>query len=107
LADRAEQVVAGASASTRMFLELMKHTEVVTPATEVLPVAYPWVRYLPKADVQVFVSSWWTPWSGPSHWVTPRRWRIWWRRGDTLPRSMPIPSWLEFWSRTAGTSARS
>lgn len=55
-ADRAAQVIAGASATTKMFIELMKHNgQAVTLATEVLPAAFPWVHYLPKADVQAFV----------------------------------------------------
>jgi hypothetical protein len=55
-AERAEQVIAGASATTKMFIELMKHNnQALTLATEVLPAAFPWVRYLPKADVQAFV----------------------------------------------------
>ncbi|MGW5703823.1 hypothetical protein [Amycolatopsis japonica] len=55
-ADRADQVIAGASATTKMFIELMKHNgQAVMLATEVLPAAFPWVRYLPKVDVQAFV----------------------------------------------------
>jgi hypothetical protein len=55
-ADRADQVVAAASATTKMFVELMKHNDQArTLATDVLPAAFPWVRYLTKSDVQAFV----------------------------------------------------
>ncbi|RJQ88429.1 hypothetical protein [Amycolatopsis panacis] len=55
-AERAEQVVAAASATTKIFVELLRRSDqAVTLATEVLPTAFPWVRYLPKADVQTFV----------------------------------------------------
>jgi hypothetical protein len=55
-ADRAAQVTEAASAATKMFVELMKHSEsAVTLATDVLPAAFPWVRYLSKPDIQAFV----------------------------------------------------
>jgi hypothetical protein len=55
-ADRAAQLTAAASATTKMFVELMKHNnQAVTLATHVLPVAFPWVRYLSKSDVHAFV----------------------------------------------------
>lgn len=55
-ADRVQQTTAAASATTKMFLELMKHDDQArTLATDVLPAAFPWVRYLSKAEIQAFV----------------------------------------------------
>src|SRR2546423_856090 len=55
-ARRAAEVTEVASATTRMFLALMKHDDQArTLATEVLPEAFPWVRFLPAEDVRTFV----------------------------------------------------
>jgi hypothetical protein len=54
-ASRAEQVDEAMSATTKLFVALMEQPQVVTLVTEVLPVAFPWVRFLPKEDVQAFV----------------------------------------------------
>jgi hypothetical protein len=55
-AARAEQADEVASTTTKLFVELMKHSELArTTTTEVLPVAFPWVRFLPKVDRQAFV----------------------------------------------------
>src|SRR6266540_3872220 len=54
-ASRAEQVDEAMTATTRLFVALMEQPQVVTLVTEILPVAFPWVRFLPKEDVQGFV----------------------------------------------------
>jgi hypothetical protein len=55
-ATRAEQAEAVTSVTTKMFLALMQHDDHTrTLVTEVLPVAFPWVKFLPKEDVQAFV----------------------------------------------------
>lgn len=55
-ASRAAEVTEGASAATRLFVTLMRESnQARTLATEVLPVAYPWVKFLPKQDLQAFV----------------------------------------------------
>jgi hypothetical protein len=55
-ASRAAQDDEVMSATTKIFLALMQHDpRVVTLVTEVLPEAFPWVRFLPKEDVQGFV----------------------------------------------------
>ncbi|UJW34823.1 hypothetical protein L3Q67_14240 [Saccharothrix sp. AJ9571] len=54
--ERAAQVTEVVTATTRMFLALMEHDDVARAlATEVVPAAFPWVRFLPKEDVQAFV----------------------------------------------------
>ncbi|MFD4253194.1 hypothetical protein [Amycolatopsis thermoflava] len=53
---RAEQADEAASATTRLFLALMKHDDQIRSlVTEVVPEAFPWVRFLPREDVQAFV----------------------------------------------------
>lgn len=55
-ASRADQVDEVMSATTKIFLALMQHDPtVVTLVIDVLPEAFPWVRFLPKQDVQAFV----------------------------------------------------
>ncbi|MBN6036286.1 hypothetical protein [Amycolatopsis sp. 195334CR] len=54
--ERAAQVTEVVTATTKMFLALMEHDdEARSLATEVVPVAFPWVRFLPKEDVRAFV----------------------------------------------------
>ena len=54
--ERAAQVTEVVTATTRMFLALMEHDdEARSLATEVVPAAFPWVRFLPKEDVRAFV----------------------------------------------------
>jgi len=55
-AGRAAQCTEAASATTKLFLALMQHDDRVRSlVTEVIPTAFPWVRFLPKQDVQAFV----------------------------------------------------
>ncbi|WP_134712673.1 hypothetical protein [Saccharomonospora xinjiangensis] len=55
-AARAEQTVEVASTATKLFLALMAHDDRTrTLVTEVLPHAFPWVRFLPKEAVREFV----------------------------------------------------
>jgi hypothetical protein len=55
-AGRAAQCTEAASATTKLFLALMQHDDQVrTLVTEVIPTAFPWVRFLPKQDVHAFV----------------------------------------------------
>jgi hypothetical protein len=54
-ASRAAQVDEAMSATTKIVLALMEQPQVVTHVTEILPVAFPWVRFLPKEEVQAFV----------------------------------------------------
>jgi hypothetical protein len=55
-ADRVEQANEAASATAKLFIELMKHNDAARAlATEVLPAAFPWVRYLSKDEMQSFV----------------------------------------------------
>ncbi len=51
---RAEQVDEAMSATTKLVVALMEQPQVVTLVTEILPVAFPWVRFLPKEEVQAF-----------------------------------------------------
>src|SRR4051812_27825543 len=54
-ASRAAQESEVASATTKMFLALMRHDDQArTLATEVLPEAFPWVHFLPTEDVRTF-----------------------------------------------------
>lgn len=54
--ERAEQDGEVLSATTRVFAALIaKDAAARTLLTEVIPVAFPWVRFLPKPDVQQFV----------------------------------------------------
>ena len=53
---RVEQDAEVVSAATRMFVALMKNDAGVRAlVTDVLPEAFPWVRYLPAEDVRAFV----------------------------------------------------
>jgi hypothetical protein len=55
-ASRADDVVAVASLTTKILLALMASDDgVVTLVTDVLPAAFPWVRYLQKHEIQAFV----------------------------------------------------
>jgi hypothetical protein len=53
---RAEQVGETISATTKLFVAMMKHDDRARAlATEVVPEAFPWVRFLPADDVRTFV----------------------------------------------------
>lgn len=55
-ASRAAQNSEALSVTTRLFVELMKHDDRArTLVTEVLPEAFPWVRFLPAEGVREFV----------------------------------------------------
>lgn len=55
-AAHAEQESAMVSATTRMFVALMQHDEAARSLViDVVPEAFPWVRFLPAQDVRVFV----------------------------------------------------
>lgn len=55
-ASRAEQEHTVVSATTRMFVALMKHDEAARSLlVDVVPEAFPWVRFLPTQDVRAFV----------------------------------------------------
>lgn len=55
-ASRVAQAAVASSTTTKLFIALMQHdARVRSLVTEVLPTAFPWVRFLPKADVQAFV----------------------------------------------------
>jgi hypothetical protein len=55
-AARAEQNEEFVSATTRMFVALMQHDETARMLLlDVIPEAFPWVRFLPKEDVQAFL----------------------------------------------------
>lgn len=55
-AARAEQNDEFVSATTRMFVALMQHDETARMLLlDVIPDAFPWVRFLPKEDVQAFL----------------------------------------------------
>lgn len=55
-ATRAAQATEASSAATKLFLALMQHDDRVrTLVTDVVPVAFPWVRYLPKSGTQSFI----------------------------------------------------
>ena len=55
-ASHAAEVTETASATTKLFLALMRENDQTrTLATEVVPTAFPWVRFLPKQDLQAFV----------------------------------------------------
>lgn len=54
-ADRAAQASEAASATARIFIELMKQDAGARALVEVLPAAFPWVRYFAKDQVQAFV----------------------------------------------------
>lgn len=55
-AARAEQNSEMVSATTRMFVALMQHDEDARALLlDVIPEAFPWVRFLPREDVQAFL----------------------------------------------------
>jgi hypothetical protein len=55
-AARAEQNTEMVSATTRMFVALMQHDEQARALLlDVIPEAFPWVRFLPREDVQAFL----------------------------------------------------
>ncbi|OQO90226.1 hypothetical protein B1813_17485 [Saccharomonospora piscinae] len=55
-ASRAEQAAAVASTTATLFLALMEHDDRArTLVTDILPKAYPWVRFLPKDALREFV----------------------------------------------------
>lgn len=55
-ASRAEQEHTVVSAATRMFVALIQHDEVARSLlVDVVPEAFPWVRFLPTQDVRAFV----------------------------------------------------
>lgn len=55
-AARAEQNTEVVSATTRMFVALMQHDEQARGLLlDVIPEAFPWVRFLPREDVQAFL----------------------------------------------------
>jgi hypothetical protein len=55
-AARAEQNTEVVSATTRMFMALMQHDEQARALLlDVMPEAFPWVRFLPREDVQKFL----------------------------------------------------
>lgn len=55
-AARAEQDSEMVSATTRMFVALMQHDEQARSLLlDVIPQAFPWVRFLPREDVQAFL----------------------------------------------------
>lgn len=55
-ATRAAEVTENASATTKLFITLMRESDHARSlATEVLPTAFPWVKFLPTEQVQEFV----------------------------------------------------
>lgn len=55
-AARAEQNTEFVSATTRLFVALMQHDEQARALLlDVIPEAFPWVRFLPREDVQAFL----------------------------------------------------
>lgn len=55
-AERAEQEHTVSTATTRMFVALMRRDGAARQlVTDVLPDAFPWVEFLPRDDVQAFV----------------------------------------------------
>ena len=54
-ASRAEQEHAVVSATTRMFVALVRHDEAARSLlVDVVPEAFPWVRFLPIPDIRAF-----------------------------------------------------
>lgn len=52
---KAEEVREVVSTTTALFVALMQHSESVRDlVTDVMPQAFPWVRFLPREDVQAF-----------------------------------------------------
>lgn len=55
-ASRAAEATEALSVTTRLFVELMKHDDrMPTLVTEIVPAAFPWVRFLPAEGVRAFV----------------------------------------------------
>ncbi|MEU4743581.1 hypothetical protein AB0G02_24385 [Actinosynnema sp. NPDC023658] len=55
-ASRAREVREVVSTTTALFVALMQHSESVRDlVTEVMPKAFPWVKFLPREDMQAFV----------------------------------------------------
>lgn len=55
-ASRAEEVREVVSTTTTLFVALMQHhAEVRELVTDVMPKVFPWVRFLPREDMQAFV----------------------------------------------------
>jgi hypothetical protein len=53
---RAEEMREVVSTTTTLFIALMQHhAEVRELVTDVMPKAFPWVRFLPREDMQAFV----------------------------------------------------
>ncbi|GAA0263566.1 hypothetical protein GCM10010492_75770 [Saccharothrix mutabilis subsp. mutabilis] len=53
---RAQEVREVVSTTTALFVALMQHSDRVRDlVTEVMPTAFPWVRFLPRQDMQAFV----------------------------------------------------
>ncbi|GAA1315782.1 hypothetical protein GCM10009634_86750 [Saccharothrix xinjiangensis] len=55
-ASRAQEVREVVSTTTALFVALMQHSESVRDlVTDVMPTAFPWVRFLPREDMRAFV----------------------------------------------------
>lgn len=55
-ASRAKEVKEVVNTTTNIFIALMQHSDGVRElVTEIMPQAFPWVRFLPRDDVQAFV----------------------------------------------------
>ncbi|WP_433179366.1 hypothetical protein [Actinoallomurus sp. CA-150999] len=54
-ANRAEAAAAAMTATTRMFVSLMKQDEGARALLMVLPDVFPWVKFLPTEDVRAFL----------------------------------------------------
>jgi hypothetical protein len=55
-ASRAQEVRDVVSTTTALFVALMQHSDGVRDlVTDVMPTAFPWVRFLPREDMQAFV----------------------------------------------------
>jgi len=55
-ASRAQEVRDVVSTTTALFVALMQHNDSVRDlVTDVMPTAFPWVRFLPREDMQAFV----------------------------------------------------
>ncbi|GAA3871945.1 hypothetical protein GCM10022243_41490 [Saccharothrix violaceirubra] len=55
-AGRAREVREVVSTTTALFVALMQHSESVRDlVTDVMPTAFPWVRFLPREDMRAFV----------------------------------------------------
>lgn len=55
-ASRAKEVKAVVNTTTNIFIALMQHSDGVRElVTDVMPKAFPWVRFLPREEMQAFV----------------------------------------------------